>query len=152
MTLTWTPELDTGIDVIDQQHRQLMNYVNGLEGATKRNDRRSVGLVLDQLVEYTLSHFAFEETLQVEAGYKFAAAHKAVHKVFTDRVVKYRDRWKSGEDISRELTTMLRTWLVQHIQREDRAYVKEVNARLMKIVEDKKPDGWVSRTLTRFFK
>jgi len=29
MSMTWTPDLNTGIDVIDQQHRQLVNYLNG---------------------------------------------------------------------------------------------------------------------------
>lgn len=32
------------------------------------------------------------------------------------------------------------------------AYVSEVNSSITTVVEDKKPDGWVSRMLGRFFK
>jgi len=40
------------------------------------SDKESVRRVLDDLIDYTMSHFAFEESLQEEAGYKYAKPHK----------------------------------------------------------------------------
>ena len=68
MTIVWTKDLNTGIDVIDEQHKSIADYINNLERAIKQQDRTAVGQVLDELVDYTLSHFAFEESLQEEAG------------------------------------------------------------------------------------
>lgn len=152
MALVWTPDMNTGIDVIDNQHKRIVDYINDLEQAIQQQDHAAVGRVLDELVDYTLSHFAFEESLQEEAGYKFAKPHKAIHDTFAKRIAKYQERHKGGEDVSKQLFDMLVTWLVHHIKRDDMAYVSEVNSSITTVVEDKKPDGWVSRMLGRFFK
>lgn len=75
MAILWTDDLNTGIDVIDRQHRRIVDYINDLELAKAKQDREAVGKVLDELVDYTLSHFAFEESLQEEAGYKYCKPH-----------------------------------------------------------------------------
>ena len=31
MAIVWSTELDTGIDVIDQQHRRIVDYINARE-------------------------------------------------------------------------------------------------------------------------
>ena len=49
MPLVWSPELDTGIDVIDQQHRRIVDYINALETANLARDREAVGQVLESL-------------------------------------------------------------------------------------------------------
>ena len=33
LPIAWNSELDTGIDVIDQQHRRIVDYINALEAA-----------------------------------------------------------------------------------------------------------------------
>lgn len=105
------------------------------------------------MVDYTLSHFAFEESLLEEAQYVYAKPHKAVHDVFVKRVAKYQARHDAGEDIGAELHRMLGTWLVHHIERDDKAYVLAVKkSRIIGIVQDKKEDDWLDRSLGRFFK
>lgn len=151
MTIVWTNDLNTGIDVIDEQHKSIADYINNLERAIKQQDRTAVGQVLDELVDYTLSHFAFEESLQEEAGYKFSKPHKAVHDMLAKRVATYQQRHRAGEDIAGPLHAMLCTWLVHHIKRDDMAYVSEVKASILNIVKDKHEGGWISRSLRRFF-
>lgn len=151
MAIVWTKDLNTGIDVIDHQHMRLVDYINQLEVASKKGDRQLIGQVLDELVDYTLSHFAFEENMQEEAGYRFAGPHKAIHDVFVKRVAKYQERHAAGEDIAEQLHTMLNTWLLHHIKRDDAGYVAEVQASITKLVQDRKEDGWLSRTLGKFF-
>lgn len=152
MAIEWTNDLNTGIDVIDSQHKRIVDYINKLGDAIKQQDRLSVGRVLDELVDYTMSHFAFEENLQEEAGYQLAKPHKAVHGIFVKRVATYQQRHKAGEDVAEQLLGMLGTWLVHHIKRDDMAYVSALRANINSIVQDKKEGGWISRSLGRFFK
>ena len=124
--MKWTSDLDTGIDVIDNQHRRIVDYINQLHHAIETGSREEVGEVLEQMVEYTLSHFAFEEDLQEESNYPFVHAHKKVHNLFTKKMADFQQRFELGEDISRQLITLLRTWLVNHIKRDDADYVESV--------------------------
>lgn len=152
MAILWTHDLNTGIDVIDNQHRRIVDYINHLGDAVMRRNRATVGAVLIELVDYTISHFAFEESLQEEAGYLYAKPHKAVHEVFVKRVAKFQEKHEAGEDVALQLHSMLSTWLIHHIKRDDMAYVTEVKASIHQIVENKNEGNWLSRSLRRFFK
>lgn len=84
--------------------------------------------VIEELVDYTQSHFAFEESLMKEAGYKFLEMHKKVHELFIRRVSDFTLRFAKGEDIAGEVHVMLVRWLSNHIANEDRDYVDAVKA------------------------
>ncbi len=125
----WTDQLSVGIDVIDQQHRRIVEYINQLDDArTSGHSRQEVGYLINELVDYTISHFGFEESLQEEAGYPFAKSHKKVHDLFTQRVGDFLLRYEKGEDISKVLNSLLVTWLFNHIKRDDADYVESVKA------------------------
>lgn len=85
MKIVWTNDLSTGIDVIDNQHMRIVDYINQLKDAIQQQNRLIIGRVLDELVDYTMSHFAFEESLQEAAGYLYAKPHKGVHGMFIKR-------------------------------------------------------------------
>ncbi|WP_454456811.1 bacteriohemerythrin [Thauera phenylacetica] len=151
MTIKWTDDLNTGIEVIDKQHMRIVDYINDLENAHQKQDKEAVRQVLDDLVDYTLSHFAFEESLQEEAGYKYCKPHKKVHELFVRRVNEYMERFKLGDDVSAEIHKLLSSWLINHIKRDDADYVAAVKANMIGIIsekEKKKDDGWFKR----FFK
>jgi hemerythrin len=152
MAIVWTTDLNTGIDVIDDQHRNIVDYINQLELASKEHDRPVIGQVLNDLVAYTVSHFAFEESLQEASGYKFAKPHRAIHELFIKRVAKYQQRYNAGADIAEQLHSMLKTWLIHHIRRDDAAYVSAVRPNITTLVEDNRATGWLSRALGTFFK
>lgn len=150
--IAWTPDLNTGIDVIDNQHKRIVDYINQLGLAISQRKRDVVGPILDELVDYTISHFAFEESLQEECGYQYAKPHKAVHEMFVKRVAKFQEKHYAGEDVALQLHSMLSTWLVHHIKRDDMAYVSDVRPRIHSIVDNKKEGSWLSRSLGKFFK
>lgn len=130
-SMTWSSDLDTGIEVIDQQHRRILDYINELEDAHKGgHGKEAVGKVVDELVDYTLSHFSFEEALMEEAHYPFFKPHKKVHEIFTKRVSDFRTRFEMGEDVTEELHKLLTTWLINHIKRDDHDYVASVKANM----------------------
>ena len=126
MPIRWTSELEIGINVIDSQHKRIVEYINKLEHAQVNLNRAEVGEVLDELVDYTLSHFAFEEGLMEEAGYPFLKPHKRVHALFTRRVSDYVQRFKMGENVTQELLHTLTAWLVNHIKNDDKDFAGSV--------------------------
>jgi len=153
MAIAWTAALHTGIDVIDQQHQRIVDYINRLEVLLHEHDQQTLGDILSEVVDYTLSHLAFEESLMEEAGYPLLRPHRAVHEHFTHRVQTYAHRFRCGEDIGAELYGMLSTWLVHHIQRDDMAYVKDVTHYLQRTRHQNASEhGWLGRTLKRFFR
>lgn len=148
MPITWTPDLDTGIAVIDQQHMRIVDYINTLESANIGGIKEVVGRTLDELVDYTVSHFAFEESLQEEAGYQFCKPHRKVHELFIRRINEYVGRFRAGEDIASELHALLSAWLINHIRRDDADYVSAVKANMVGLIaekERKQDRGWLSR-------
>lgn len=151
MAIVWTADLNTGIEPIDVQHRQLVDYINELDVAAQIGDRNRVANVFDDLIEYTMSHFAFEEQLQIDAGYEFAIAHKSMHDVFVKRVERYKERFDAGEDIIAELQRMLKSWLLHHIKRDDKSYATQLQAKVRRLVEDRKESGWLARSIGKFF-
>ena len=128
--LVWVPELDTGIAEIDRQHRRIVDYINKLYELRSSPDREALGDVIGEMVDYTLSHFVFEESLMESSGYLFSGPHKKVHELFTRRVAEMQSRFDAGEDVTDELHGMLSRWLFNHIRNEDHGYVDTAKAYL----------------------
>ena len=149
--LTWTNNLDTGIEVIDGQHRRIVDYINQLHEARLTENRKVIQKVIDDMVDYTISHFGFEETLIEDAGYEFTRPHKRVHELFIKRVNEYKQRFESGENVTEELHSLLSRWLFNHILNDDAAYVKAVKISLNMLAGDKREGGWLSRSVRKFF-
>ena len=126
--LHWVPELDTGIAEIDTQHRRIVDYINKQQELRRSHDREGLSEVIAEMVDYTMSHFAFEEALIENAGYMFSGPHKKVHELFTRKVAEMQSRFDAGEDVAAELHGMLSRWLFNHIRNEDHGYIDSVKA------------------------
>ena len=153
MPISWTADLDTGIPLIDQQHRRIVDFINHLEVAKNAGDKEAVKQIVYDCVDYTLSHFAFEESLQEEAWYAYCKPHKKVHELFARKVSEYQERMDLGDDVAEELHATLARWLVNHIKRDDADYVESVRASMApgaraRAEENKKP-GWFRRLFGR---
>lgn len=120
--MKWLPEYELGISAIDAQHKRIVEYINSLDTARSMGNSGYTAYTLEGLVDYTLTHFEFEEELQQKAGYPYIKAHRRIHEIFVKRIASFRERFERGEDITAELLDMLRTWLVSHIRSEDRDY------------------------------
>ena len=123
MIMKWVPEYNTGIDVIDDQHRRILDYINEIDAIDVNTGRERVKQILENIIDYTQSHFTFEESLQEEAGYKYRVPHKRVHDLFIKKIESYRDRFELGHSIEAELHEVLSKWLINHIQGTDKQYV-----------------------------
>ncbi|MBQ9578804.1 MAG: bacteriohemerythrin [Ottowia sp.] len=128
--LQWNAALATGIPVIDEQHKQIVDMVNQLRLAIETGDTDAAGRIIPKMVDYTVFHFTFEEELMEMAGYNFLPVHRRVHQLFTKRIPEFQERHAAGEDILVELHNMLARWLAHHIQHEDRDYVPAIRTYL----------------------
>lgn len=155
----WEPSYSVGIEVIDHQHKKLIEYMNELSiaGMYKSfENRKKVQDVLEKLVDYTVSHFSFEEQLMEDAGYPILEPHKKVHESFVKRVAFFKERFENGEDITKQLIMDLQLWLINHIQQDDADYKDLVQKALLKKQispsDEAKKDKWLSSLVKKFFK
>ncbi|PWW45560.1 bacteriohemerythrin [Melaminivora alkalimesophila] len=128
--IVWTPDLNTGIAEIDRQHRRIVDYINMLHEQRRLADRAALAAVIADVVDYTESHFAFEEELLEQAGYEFLGLHRKVHSLFIRRIGTVKARFEAGEDVADELHEILSNWLIRHIRTEDHGYKEQVKAYL----------------------
>ena len=146
--MEWTRDLNIGIDVIDEQHRRIVDYINTLHDALEKDDQQAVAGVFEDLVDYTLTHFTFEESLLEEAGYTYISAHKRLHQLFVRKLDGYKVRYEDGDkEALAELSRMLKAWLVNHIRHDDADYVTMVRP----VVESDSRQSWLSGRLKRLF-
>lgn len=132
MTIIWSSEYEIGIPVIDNQHKRIVEYINTVHELQQQgNGDDQLRAVLHNLVDYTLSHFAFEEALMEEAGYSDLADHQLAHKAFARQIEQLRRRFNQGNEVASELAGMLQTWLLKHIMNDDLSYSETVKARLL---------------------
>ena len=145
--IQWNKSLETGIELIDEQHKRIVDYINDLRVAQTKGDRNAVAKTIDDVIDYTQSHFGFEEVLLADAEYPLLNAHKKVHELFIRRVSDLSLRFKNGEDnIAVEMHQLLGRWLINHIQKDDRHYVDSVKAKMVGVVADQtKRKGLLAR-------
>jgi hemerythrin len=148
--IVWSEDLATGIRVIDGQHKRIIHYINQLSDAQNLDDRELVGEVLINLVDYTLSHFAFEESLMDEAGYEASSIHKKTHEAFRNKISNYKERFEEGEDVTEELYKLLNVWLMDHIADDDSSYVPFVVQNIPGINTEEQA-GWLRKKITQYF-
>lgn len=121
--IEWNNELSVGIDEIDEQHKVLIGMLNKLYNETimQRGGLGVVNNVLKELVQYTIIHFAVEESLFRIFDYPNYEAHKKQHEHLKDEVINIYNRVKAGKDtVNVDLIMFLRKWLKTHILKDDK--------------------------------
>lgn len=122
--MTWDDALSVGVQEIDTQHKRLIGLLNDLHHAkaTGKGDA-TLKTVLRELVDYTHTHFAYEENLFETHGYPAKAEHEQAHVALKAQVVAFGEAFESGKaSLSADLFLFLRNWLNGHIRGSDRRY------------------------------
>lgn len=126
----WTPDLDTGIPDIDEQHKQMVHHINDFYEAANAKDKDRMSIVLFDLINSTLAHFQYEEALMEQAKYPLLEPHRRVHKNFIDKLMNLHEKLQTMEttdDIAVLLIDSLDGWLFRHIRINDKGYTNSVN-------------------------
>jgi hemerythrin-like metal-binding protein len=128
--ITWSPRLDTGLAIIDSQHKRLVDIINQLHDALEAGRSNEVmGAIFDELIAYTETHFSIEEKLMESHGYEDLENHRRTHRNFTEQIKMDRYNFSVGAWTYEErLKDFLRGWLVNHIAASDQAYVPTLKA------------------------
>ncbi|WP_062810891.1 bacteriohemerythrin [Alcanivorax sp. NBRC 102028] len=152
MRLVWGPAYELGILVIDQQHKRIVDYINDLDRLVGQPGAQlGVARVLYDLVDYTESHFSFEEALMERAGYDKLDDHHSQHRKFIFHIESLLRRHEDGVDVAESLLRVLEKWLFHHILEEDRAYTQQVRDFVDGIGRERL-GGWVNENLRKHFR
>lgn len=126
-SIVWNDKLVTGVAIIDEQHRILVNTFNEANAKLAANTGAELlEHITRDLLSYALYHFETEEELMQEYGYgeynaEDADAHTQQHRGFSAKVVAVREGIKAGRLVSREdLLSFLNSWLIDHILNTDK--------------------------------
>lgn len=148
--ISWNSALETGISCIDKQHQRIIADINDLHAVRQKTDEREVlAEVINEMVDYMVKHFTFEEELLDEAGYEFSKAHERLHFLFLRHLDQYHHRFKLGENVLPDILAMLKAWWEHHIINEDADYVAAVNRKFFGA--DPLAAEWLSTTLKMHF-
>jgi hemerythrin len=122
--ITWTDKISVGVKSFDEEHKQLINYINKLNHALQiGSTQKTMEEILTGLVNYTKIHFKYEEDSMLKFKYADYANHKKEHDSLTSQVEDFHERLKSGKStFSLELMNFLSNWLMNHIQKTDMDY------------------------------
>lgn len=129
--LKWTEALLTGIPQIDKQHRKLVALANDLHHALKDGKAQEVmQQILDELVDYTKSHFSFEEGMMRKYRYPEYDNHIKAHQQLVKQITDIYENFRNKRGcIGLETFVFLKDWLVNHIMRTDKKYVPHIQER-----------------------
>ena len=127
----WEDSYSVGIKRIDEQHKKLGGYLNDLYESMKAGKgKETLGEVLKQLVEYTTTHFATEESLLKLYKYPGFEDHEQKHQKMTEYVLKLNRKFESGELANPiQITNFLKEWLAKHIMETDKLYGPYLNGK-----------------------
>lgn len=120
--INWDDKLITGIRLIDEQHKTLVKMINDLHDAMMiGKGKQVVSKVIQDLVDYTVSHFSTEEKFMIKYNYPWMLPHRSEHKKFVDKVSDFQKGYNEGKmSLSIEIMNFLKDWLVNHIQNTDK--------------------------------
>ena len=138
--MEWTPDLNTGIALIDDQHKMLCAYINTLYRSVQDGTVEEMGLeIIINLKSYTVSHFNTEEHYFSRSMYPETDKHREMHKHFVAKVAEAEERARSSNfQVAGELLEFLKNWLLNHIRVTDHQYVPFVKAFMEKNLGERK--------------
>ncbi|MGL1935408.1 MAG: bacteriohemerythrin [Fibrobacterales bacterium] len=122
--VTWSDDFCIQITEIDNQHKWLVDMLNRFYDAVLANEsKKSLRILLEDLTDYTVTHFAAEEKKFDVFKYEHTVEHKKSHKKFIDKVTDVKQRVEDGREVLPiEMVIFLKDWLLKHIQDEDRQF------------------------------
>ena len=130
--MAWNPKLSVSVPQFDEEHKKLVGMVNELhDGVQSGHGKEALGKILNNLINYTKTHFANEERFMRETNYPDIQAHLAEHQALAKQVLEVQAKYNAGATavLSMEVMNFLKNWLVKHIQGTDAKYGAHYNAR-----------------------
>lgn len=126
--IEWRDEFSVGNDDIDTQHKKLFQ-IAGKAYTLLKDDLMTdkydqiIG-ILQELKDYTVYHFSFEEEYMKSIGYKKLLSHKVLHDDFVERInnVNLNALDENQSKYIMETLDFIVSWIGEHILGNDKLY------------------------------
>lgn len=118
----WTPKLSVGVDMIDDEHKQWIAYINALHaGIEEGKDHEILEKLLDDVIAFSREHFEHEEGLFMETNYPDIKHHKELHDDYLKEleILKQRASQEKGAPLTLDVMLSIKAWFVDHVQEVD---------------------------------
>jgi hemerythrin len=128
--ITWNDAYSIHHKEIDLQHQKLVALINELfDAMSLGRGKDTLAKTLGELIEYSRTHFSYEERLMAGSAYAGYLAHKAEHEAFTQKVLEFQGQFLSGQAaLTVKVSAFLKDWLTNHILGTDQKYVPHLIA------------------------
>lgn len=126
--MQWTEDMSVGVPMIDNRHRELINRLNDLRAAIKKQVcRYTIEDMLAFLEEYVEVHLCEEEQYMKYYGYSDYALHKEKHENFAMELLFLREELrnilalglKGSYELSVETVQVVVDWVAGHVAHDD---------------------------------
>ncbi|TNE89042.1 MAG: hypothetical protein EP330_12645 [Deltaproteobacteria bacterium] len=119
--IEWSLEhFGTGVDVIDEQHKELFARVNAVVAVMNWPDGDAeIGATLEYLARYVVTHFVFEEQWMAEHDCPGQEENARGHTRFVARLSTFQHRFDAEgatAEFRSELARFLERWLSNHVE------------------------------------
>lgn len=131
----WRETFEVNIKEIDKQHQELFRLGTELyllistKGETDQYDE--IMKVINNLADYTVEHFSYEEGLMKDNDYPRFPEHKIQHDNFVKMIssIKSDDVDMNQKKIGMDLIVFIANWIEKHILVIDMKYKEYLNER-----------------------
>ena len=127
----WNANFETGIGVVDEQHRVLVALLNRMaqlyiDGATEAQTRQ----ILAELADYAQYHFSTEEAVWMESLGEdpHLQSHQRSHRQFFEHIAGLQAGHRPFQAVLDDLFGYLSSWLAFHILDNDKRMAKAAQA------------------------
>lgn len=126
--LWWSDDLKTGIEAIDNQHKSIFDQADEIFNLGLEIERVEFRRIISFLMKYANNHFADEEELMIDMGYKDIVEHRREHNYFVEEIYKLylKGTEKLDQEIFDELKILIIEWLANHIYVHDKKFIDEI--------------------------
>ena len=130
--VAWDDGLLTGNALVDMQHQRIFAWVSELVLSCEAGtDTERLWDTLEFLDNHTIRHFIDEEALMLECGYPDRESHFQAHKTYRESIEYFQQRFNENgpsDELSNDVNKNVATWLIQHIQTEDRKIAEYIRS------------------------
>lgn len=129
----WNSNFETGVGIIDEQHKELVNIINDYSNLLANNSATLLDIdnTLEKLVDYTKFHFQEEEALMCKAGLdlRHINLHKDLHNSLVEEIISMVPKNSSDKFSARtHILDLIIHWLAYHILGIDMNMAKQMRA------------------------
>ena len=126
--IVWRPEYNTGIPIIDEQHRGIVSAINSLYFGMQNNYVEDMLIpIVDMMYDYTHIHFQIEEDFLEKIKFPDAKAHHALHHELSFKLTGIGRRSILNKD-PYQVLNFLKEWWINHICSEDMVFKKTLSS------------------------